>query len=426
MKDGTTQSSTGTGNQSQSSIPVNKDSSPVSNTNEEKKQTRKNSEFSNQVSFASDPGVAFRAAAISFMVFFVVVWGYIFVKELLAFEKLPVFSQYMGSTDCHLGGVVLAFEVFLGTIPFALSIAAYQSSRWKMQNRLLGPVCSGSLGLWDKVLLAEGYWYGYYATFLVIHKDVKGTLGVNRIPGDKNNLFIWEVVLCLLLAFALFFWRKCLCNQERLAAEEDQNRTNEANAAVEYVLENVFAYMVEIPERNFLMSKTPLTQTVWSVIMRNNPSRFQNGDNPVDNVSWYDCKQFLKKINSYEIVKNAGFEFRLPTEDEWMFAYRADGHETEEGLNNPAALQETAWFLENSGNGTHPVAQLKPNAFGLFDMLGNVWEWTQSGDAQHRVVCGGSWNRSKEKFAVDLKKSLIPDKADSNIGFRLCADRRVN
>ena len=157
-------------------------------------------------------------------------------------------------------------------------------------------------------------------------------------------------------------------------------------------------------KNGFYMGKYEVTQAQWQAVMGNNPSRFKTcGSNcPVDSVSWNDAQNFIKKLNE----TTDGFEYRLPSEAEWEYACRAGTR----GDYYAADLNSIAWYVANSDKKTHPVGGKNPNAFGLYDMSGNVWEWCQDwyhgnyqgapsdGSAwlggakrQYPVVRGGSW-----------------------------------
>jgi formylglycine-generating enzyme required for sulfatase activity len=119
--------------------------------------------------------------------------------------------------------------------------------------------------------------------------------------------------------------------------------------------------------QGFWLGKTEVTQGVWQAVMGSNPAQFKGGDNyPLESVSWEDCRQFIAKLNQMT-GKNS---FRLPTEAEWEYACRAGT--TAERYSD---LDAVAWYSGNSGNSNHPVAQKLPNAWGLYDMLGNIYEW---------------------------------------------------
>jgi formylglycine-generating enzyme required for sulfatase activity len=185
--------------------------------------------------------------------------------------------------------------------------------------------------------------------------------------------------------------------------------------------------MVKIPGKDYLMGKYEVTQAQWEAIMGKNRSRFK-GDlsRPVEGVSWNDCQEFIQKLNARTEVKSAGIIFRLPTEEQWEYACRA-GSTGKYGLladGREGILDEMGWYDDNSGYETHPVGQKKPNAWGLYDMHGNVREWTASWDSNYSCICrGGSWRNSAGRCGVDYRSSYIPDYWYGNLGFRLAASR---
>ncbi|SDF11115.1 formylglycine-generating enzyme family protein [Rhodospira trueperi] len=154
--------------------------------------------------------------------------------------------------------------------------------------------------------------------------------------------------------------------------------------------------------RGFWLFDTPCTQALWQAVMGDNPSEFKSPDRPVEQVSWDDAQTFLLRINE----RVPGLDLILPSEAQWEYACRA-------GAVPPADLDAVAWYNQNSGQTTHPVGRKQPNAWGLYDMLGNVWEWCadhwhgnydgapedgstwleHSVDAgEYHVIRGGSWN----------------------------------
>ncbi len=122
--------------------------------------------------------------------------------------------------------------------------------------------------------------------------------------------------------------------------------------------------------KDFWMGQFPVTQRQWQEMMGNNPSYFRDAgpDAPVEQVSWNDAQAFIAKLNS----RQTRWTVRLPTEAEWEYASRAGTTGETYG-----PLDDIAWSKGNNTGSTHPVGQKAPNAFGLYDMLGNVWQWCQ-------------------------------------------------
>ena len=177
------------------------------------------------------------------------------------------------------------------------------------------------------------------------------------------------------------------------------------------------------------MAKTEVTQLQWQAVMGSNPSEFNKLNLPVENVSWRDAQVFLKKVNA--IVGNSdGGEMALPTEAQWEYAARAG----ESGPYSGGTLDEMAWYADNSGSQTRLVGTKKPNAWGLHDVHGNVWEWCAdryageltggvdpqgAASGQSRVDRGGSWNSSPILCRVAGRSLNFPSESFDNVGFRV-------
>ena len=195
--------------------------------------------------------------------------------------------------------------------------------------------------------------------------------------------------------------------------------------------------LVQTP-KGFWIGKTEVTQAQYKTVMGDNPSEFKGDDLPVESISWNDCIAFLEKLNALPAVKTSGLTFRIPTDEEWEFASRAGSTErfckTEDGLEvKDETLPEVAWMRDNSEGRTHPVGQKKPNAFGLFDMIGNVDEWiaedyeaidpdAKGKDyARERVTRGGNYRDKSSFCSSGVHGRIAPDHRSNTIGIRLCA-----
>ena len=125
--------------------------------------------------------------------------------------------------------------------------------------------------------------------------------------------------------------------------------------------------------RPFYLGKYKVTQEQWQAVVGDNPSHFKGPKNPVETVSWDDCRKFLETLNK----KLGGGRFSLPTEAQWEYASSTGKNTMYCFGNDESQLGEYAWYDKNSGDKTHPVGEKKPNAWGLYDVYGNVCEWCQ-------------------------------------------------
>ncbi|MDQ3686645.1 MAG: formylglycine-generating enzyme family protein [Acidobacteriota bacterium] len=202
--------------------------------------------------------------------------------------------------------------------------------------------------------------------------------------------------------------------------------------------------------RNFEMGKFEVTQAQWEAVMGgsagahagqgnkktaeegtlagSDPSHFKGSRLPVENVSWDDVQQFLRALNA----RDSRHVYRLPTEAEWEYACRAGskGDDAE-------SLNTVAWYRDNSQSQTQPVGEKEPNAWGLYDMHGNVWEWVQDWygpvyyknspavnpqgpeSGSYRVYRGGSWHSSATDCKLAFRSFDLPVNRSYSLGLRL-------
>ncbi|MBN2488103.1 MAG: formylglycine-generating enzyme family protein [Methanosarcinaceae archaeon] len=183
----------------------------------------------------------------------------------------------------------------------------------------------------------------------------------------------------------------------------------------------------------FYLGKYEVTQKQWVEVMGSNPSYFKGDDLPVEQVSWNDVQEFIRKLNAMEETD----KYRLPSESEWEYACRAGTTTRYSFGDGETELGEYAWYADNADDKTHPVGQKKPNQWGLYDMHGNVWEWVQDeyhsnyegapvdgsarddGSSSNRVLRGGVWNYYAWNCRSANRVSLDANYRDDFTGFRL-------
>ena len=213
--------------------------------------------------------------------------------------------------------------------------------------------------------------------------------------------------------------------------------------------------------RPFYIGQYPVTQREWRTVTGHDPSHFTGDDLPVEMVTWRECREFIGTLNEREGTTR----YRLPTEAEWEYACRAGSTTAYHYGDDPDELDVCAWYADNSGDlridgsllwkqvirdtaayidqilanncRTHPVGLLMPNAWDLYDMHGNVWEWCEdrygasyyeespvedpSGppDGSDRVVRGGCWNNTSGGCTSAHRSYFDPDDRDAHLGFRV-------
>ncbi|MHC5058474.1 MAG: formylglycine-generating enzyme family protein [Planctomycetota bacterium] len=184
--------------------------------------------------------------------------------------------------------------------------------------------------------------------------------------------------------------------------------------------------------RGFYMGKYEVTQAQYEAVMGRNPSEFRGPSRPVERMTWHQAAEFCRIAGEM-----AGGKLRLPTEAEWEYACRAGSTGRHCFGGDETRLGEYAWYAHNSGGQTHPVGQKKPNAWGLHDMYGNVWEWLADwyesdyyakspredpagpDGGRERLTRGGSWNQAGHFSGSASRGPKAPSSRNGMFGFRV-------
>jgi formylglycine-generating enzyme required for sulfatase activity len=196
----------------------------------------------------------------------------------------------------------------------------------------------------------------------------------------------------------------------------------------------------------FYLGTCEVTQAQYYRVMGTNPSNFKDasGMTPVERVSWEDAQEFCARLSGLPDEQRARRQYRLPTEAQWEYACRAGTAWRFSFGESVADLSAYAWYADNSASRTHPVGQKKPNAWGLYDMHGNVWEWCQDSHdsgyyrlfksepaidpsgpsgASNRVIRGGCYPGSGAECRSANRDASVPGNRSSYYGFRLALDQ---
>ena len=201
-------------------------------------------------------------------------------------------------------------------------------------------------------------------------------------------------------------------------------------------------HTVEITS-GFWMQETEVTQAQWEALVGSKPSHFKAAKLPVESVSWWNVQAFLQELNA-----RGGGGYRLPTEAEWEYAAKAgntgpfgfacDDYTSANCGSSASCLEPYAWYGRNSSGTTHPVGSKLPNAWGLYDVSGNVWEWVWDwywkfekgsernprgpSSGEYRVLRGGSWSNIARNLRATDRGGYLPTAKNINIGFRCARD----
>lgn len=182
---------------------------------------------------------------------------------------------------------------------------------------------------------------------------------------------------------------------------------------------------------DYYIGETEVTQDLWiSVMGGNDPAVHQSLPNPVENVSWNDCQEFIARLNQI-----TGKHFRLPTEAEWEYAARGGAYQSDYKYSGSNNYADVAWYCENSNYTTHPVKQKQPNKLGIYDMSGNVHEWCYdvyglytaeaqtnpqgSNSSSDHVIRGGAWLNTSNYCRVSYRYCYCVSQKNQYLGLRL-------
>jgi formylglycine-generating enzyme required for sulfatase activity len=309
---------------------------------------------------------------------------------------------------------------------------------------------TGTISLSGSPHGAEVYLDGYYSgTIPCTIEQVEQ--GRHTLTAKKNGYRDWEEKVRVTAGKTVHLEAKLKTITEKFARPAHSAKSFTNSIGMEFIFIRAGTFVMGSPEselgrdkyerqhevtisKPFYMQATEVTQGQWQAVMGDNPSHFKEcGDIcPVERVSWDDCQEFIRRLNQMERTDT----YRLPTEAEWEYACRAGSQTPFCFGDSEEQLGEYAWYRDNSGRQTHPVGQKKPNAWGLYDMHGNAWEWCQDryqkkyprgevtdptgpSRGSERVSRGGSWLTSPSYCRSADRLDNAPDSRYHVLGFRL-------
>jgi len=275
---------------------------------------------------------------------------------------------------------------------------------------------------------------------------------IDGTPAEKKTMQSRLILMMVTAAFAT-----CLSSAGAVMAQSEKEITNRIGMKLVLIPKGTFQmgspeseegrYEDEVQHevtltKDFYLGVTEVTQAQYQKVMGENPSCF-GGDNvqgdssnhPVEQVSWEDAVEFCNKLSALPEEKAAGRVYRLPTEAEWEYACRAGSKSAYSFGDERDSLDGNAWFYENGHGKTHPVGQKKPNAWGLYDIHGNVWELCSDWygeypkgavsdpvgprEGWYRVRRGGSWGLAAARCRSASRIREHASRLFGNCGFRV-------
>lgn len=191
--------------------------------------------------------------------------------------------------------------------------------------------------------------------------------------------------------------------------------------------------------RDFWIGTHEVTQAEYAALMGRNPSHFTGDSNrPVEKVTFFDASNYCATVTQRERKAGrlpAGYEYRLPSEGEWEYACRAGATNLYSFGDDAGVAEQFAWTAENSDAATHPVGLKRPNAWGLYDTHGNIWEWCSDwfeaypaapltdpvgpATSKYKLFKGGGWNQDLEYGRASSRFMMSPSNGIHFVGFRL-------
>ena len=253
-------------------------------------------------------------------------------------------------------------------------------------------------------------------------KEVSKTITVSQSGGENNVklAFSSNEIIMVMVNGVSFTMIKVEGGTFRMGATSEQGSDADSDEKPVH----------SVTLSDYYIGETEVTQELWEAVMGSNPSNFKGSQKPVESVSWYDCKEFITKLN-----KLIGKNFRLPTEAEWEYAARGGNKSKGYKYSGSNTIDDVAWYDGNSGKATHNVKTKSPNELGIYDMSGNVWEWCEDWKGDYssgsqtnptgpssgsiRVLRGGCWYDYAEDCRVSLRDDLNPGSRIDDSGFRL-------
>ena len=216
--------------------------------------------------------------------------------------------------------------------------------------------------------------------------------------------------------------KEVLALQRKLSASTISSGVDDAQ--ITFTVKGISFKMIRVEGMGtpYYIGETQVTQALWKAVMGNDPSYFKGENRPVEQISWEDCQEFIKRLNTL-----TGEKFRLPKDAEWEYAAKGGNRSHGYEYSGSNTIDEVAWYVKNAfyvgsdspDYGSHSVKTKKPNELGIYDMSGNVWEWCDDSSGSNRVNRGGCWNSNAVYCLVAYRSYFTPSNRSNLLGLRL-------